>query len=189
MCSCRRPTTCTRTVAPGSAAEGMEGTMRPGHFEGVTTVVAKLFNCVLPDRAYFGKKDYQQLAVVRQMVADLDFPVEIVGIDTVREVDGVAMSSRNERLSKTDRAQASVLHRALTLAAEAHSAGHIDSTELMRTVTAEVETSERARLEYVAVVDRATLRPVSDTVAGAVICIAAWFGDVRLIDNIELPAL
>ena len=174
-------------VAPGTAAEGMEGNMRPGHFEGVTTVVAKLFNCVLPDRAYFGKKDYQQLAVIRQMVIDLDFPVELHGVDTVREHDGLAMSSRNTRLGRVDRLAASVLYRALTAGAAAHRTGVLEAAAIKGIVDNIVGEVEHARLEYVSVVDPLTLRPVTTTRNGAVVCIAVWFGDVRLIDNIELP--
>lgn len=182
------PPDATVRVAPGSAAEGMEGEMRPGHFEGVTTIVAKLFNCVLPDRAYFGKKDYQQLAVVRQMVTDLDFSVGIVGVDTVRENDGLALSSRNTRLTQAHRAEASVLYRGLTVAADGHSRGITDTDALRRAVVEVVDTVPQARLEYVAIVDQVTLQPVTTTRDGAVVCIAAWFGDVRLIDNIELSA-
>ncbi len=176
-------------IAPGSASHGMEGDGRPGHFEGVATIVGKLFNCVLPDRAYFGKKDYQQLAVIRQMVADLDFPVEIVGIDTVRESDGLAMSSRNMRLEANDRVDATVLHRALLAAGSAHRGGTHDAAEIETIVRRTVETSSRARLEYASVVHQTTLRAVDSTEHGAVVCLAAWFGDVRLIDNLELPAV
>lgn len=174
-------------VLAGSAALGMEGEMRPGHFDGVTTIVAKLFHCVLPDRAYFGKKDYQQLAVVRQMVKDLDFPVDVVGVDTVREPDGLAMSSRNVRLSATARAEAVVLYEALSTALRAHTKGCHHSEELVDLVLTTVAESSIARVEYVSIVDRIDLQPVEDTIDGAVLCLAAWFDDVRLIDNVELP--
>lgn len=174
-------------VLPGSASHGMEDDMRPGHFEGVTTIVAKLFNCVLPHRAYFGKKDYQQLAVVRQMVEDLNFGLDVVGIDTVREHDGLAMSSRNVRLLPDDREHAPAIFRSLSAARLSHASGNTDASSITREVLAGIATTERARIEYAAVVDPVTLRPVETTADGAVVCVAAWFGDVRLIDNIELP--
>lgn len=183
------PPGATVKVRPGSAADGMEGENRPGHFEGVTTIVAKLFNCVLPDRAYFGKKDYQQLAVIRQMVNDLDFPIGIVGVETVREPDGLAMSSRNVRLTPAHRRDATVLSAALNNAAAAHAGGLTDARGLESLVRDTVGGCASARLEYVSVVDRVTLGPLVDTSQGAVACLAVWFGDVRLIDNVELHAL
>jgi pantoate--beta-alanine ligase len=181
------PPHATVRVKPGSAAEGMEGEMRPGHFEGVTTIVAKLFNCVLPDRAYFGKKDYQQLAVIRQMARDLDFPVEVLGIDTVREHDGLALSSRNTRLDPRARAEAPVIFRALSRAVAEHLSGRLDAVTIRGIVQTELNSSGHVRTEYVSVVDRQSLQPVESTRNGAVVCVAAWLGDVRLIDNIELP--
>lgn len=174
-------------VEPGTAAEPMEGVMRPGHFRGVTTVVTKLFNAVLPSRAYFGKKDYQQLAVIRQMVEDLDFPVEIVGVDTVREGDGLALSSRNVRLSEVARKDAPIIFTSLRWALNEHSRGNHDAHDLSIGIQSRLQQSQLCRPEYVEVVDTQTLCSVSDTRDGAVICIAAWFDDVRLIDNIELP--
>lgn len=174
-------------VLPGSVANGMEGDMRPGHFEGVTTVVAKLFNCVQPHRAYFGRKDYQQLAVISQMVDDLNFGLDIVAVDTVREPDGLALSSRNVRLLPADREQATVIHRSLSAARSAHASGCTDASTIREGVLAGLATADRARVEYVAVVDPVTLRPVSTTTDGAVVCVATWFGNVRLIDNVELP--
>lgn len=173
-------------VQPGSAAERMEGAMRPGHFTGVTTVVAKLLNSVLPDRAYFGKKDYQQLAVIRQMVKDLDFPVEIVGIDTVREPDGLALSSRNVRLTSEHRSNAVSISQGLFAAREMHHQGQRHADDLRKIVLSSIGDGVDIRTEYVDVCHPVSLQPITDTTEGAVICVAAWFGDVRLIDNIEL---
>lgn len=174
------------TVAPGSAGNGMEGSMRPGHFEGVTTVVAKLFNAVLPHHAYFGKKDYQQLAVIRQLVSDLNFSVEIVGVETVREDDGLALSSRNVRLSSEHRKAAVAISRGLFAARDSHTNGHHTSSELKDLVSASISQSVDGHVEYVEVCDIKTLQPIENTERGAVICVAAWYGEVRLIDNIEL---
>lgn len=175
------------TISPGSAAKGMEGVMRPGHFEGVTTVVGKLFNTVLPHRAYFGKKDYQQLAVIRQMVSDLNYSVEIIGVETVREEDGLALSSRNVRLSSNHRSDAVAISRGLFAARESHAHGHHDANALRDLVTDSISQSSADRIEYVEVCDTKSLQPIENTELGAVICVAAWYGDVRLIDNIELP--
>lgn len=174
-------------VEPGTAATGMEGTHRPGHFRGVTTVVAKLFNTVTPDVAYFGTKDYQQLAVIRQMVRDLDFPLRIVGVETVREPDGLAMSSRNVRLDSNDRSTAPVIHRALSSALGEHLGGLTDAAVLAAGVTATMDSAPGMKIEYVSVVDPVTLSPVNETRDGAVICVAVWLGGVRLIDNVVLP--
>lgn len=174
-------------VEPGTAAAGMEGAHRPGHFRGVTTVVAKLFNAVIPDVAYFGTKDYQQLAVIRQMVRDLDFPLRIVGVETVREPDGLAMSSRNVRLGGTDRSTAPVIHRALSSALREHLRGMTDAAVLAASVSAATDSAPGMTTEYVSVVDPVTLSPVNETRDGAVICVAVWLGGVRLIDNVVLP--
>lgn len=177
------------TVSPGSAANGMEGSMRPGHFEGVTTVVAKLFNTVLPHHAYFGKKDYQQLAVIRQMVSDLNFSVEIIGVETVREEDGLALSSRNVRLSGEHRIAATAISRGLFAAQTSHENGQHETNTLKEMVTTAISQSSVDRIEYVEVCDPQSLQPVEMTERGAVICVAAWYGDVRLIDNIELQPI
>ena len=173
-------------VAPGTAATRMEGEMRPGHFAGVTTVVSKLFHAVLPHRAYFGKKDFQQLAVIRQMVTDLDFPGEIVGVDTVRESDGLAMSSRNVRLTPENRAAATSISKGLFAARTKHEEGEHHSRELSELVSSCISQIDATKIEYVDVCNPVDLSPIADTSAGAVICVAAWFGDVRLIDNVEL---
>lgn len=173
-------------VTPGRLSEPMEGAGRPGHFVGVATVVSKLFNAVLPDRAYFGTKDYQQLAVVRRMAADLDFGIDIVAVPTVREPDGLAMSSRNVRLSADDRAAAPVLRRALLSAARALADGATATSDIVRAATVELESEHRCRVEYLTVADAATLQALAIVDRPAVVCIAAWFGEVRLIDNIQL---
>ena len=170
-------------VVPGALAESLEGRMRPGHFEGVTTVVTKLLAAAVPDVAVFGQKDYQQLAVVRRMVADLDLGVEIVATPTVREPDGLALSSRNVRLSADDRAAAVVIPDALRAAATAYAAGERDAERLRGLVLDRVERQPRAMVEYVAVVDADTLAPLAIIERPAVIVSAVWFGGVRLIDN------
>jgi pantoate--beta-alanine ligase len=173
-------------VVPGALADRLEGPMRPGHFRGVTTVVTKLFGATRPHAAVFGRKDFQQLAIVRRMVADLDLGVEIVGAPIVREADGLALSSRNVRLSPDDRAAALVLSRALGAAAAAHAAGERDARVLEEAAVRTIATEPRARLEYVALVDAETLADVAHVDGAVVMLTAAWFGEVRLIDNREL---
>jgi pantoate--beta-alanine ligase len=172
-------------VVPGALAERLEGPMRPGHFEGVTTVVIKLFNATEPDLAVFGRKDYQQLAIVRRMVADLDLSIEIVGVATVREPDGLARSSRNARLTPGDRAAAAAIPAALQSAVDLHAAGERDAAALIGVARRVLASEPRARPEYVEIVDAETLEPVSEIDRAAVIVVAVWFGDVRLIDNAE----
>ena len=171
------------SVEVDELTSGLCGPFRPGHFRGVTTVVTKLLHIVEPDRAYFGEKDYQQLAAVRRMVRDLDFGVEIVGVETVREPDGLAMSSRNARLSARERRSAAALSRALRAAQQAASAGERDAEVLRQTARAELEREPLARVEYLEVVDPETLQPVASVVTEARMALAVWIGDVRLIDN------
>jgi len=180
------PTGHETTVQPGFTAEPMEGAGRPGHFAGVTTVVTKLFLSVQPDRAYFGQKDYQQLAVIRKMVTDLDMGITIIGAPTVRERDGLAMSSRNVLLTKDQRHAATIINKGLQSARGAFDHGERNPTALISIVTSLYETEPLARAEYVALADASSLQPVSTVSAPAVIAVAVWFGDVRLIDNIEL---
>ena len=173
-------------VEPGGLADPMEGANRPGHFRGVTTVVTKLFNAVRPDAAIFGRKDYQQLAIVRRMTIDLDMGIEIVGVPTVRESDGLALSSRNRRLTSEDRTAAVAVPRALEAAVHAHRAGERRSSALEDIATSIVAAEPRARLEYIQVFDGDSLRPRDPVGPRGVIAAAVWFGDVRLIDNMTL---
>jgi pantoate--beta-alanine ligase len=174
------------TVSVGGVSQGFEGGARPTHFDGVATVVAKLFAIVGPCRAYFGEKDFQQLAVVRRMVLDLSLPVDVVGCPTVREPDGLAMSSRNAYLSPDERAAAPVLHEALLAGAEAVRAGERDPGTVRAVMEAVVAGEPLAHLDYAAVVDAATFE-VPDPLRGTLrFLIAARFGRARLIDNVGL---
>lgn len=172
-------------VEPGVLAELLEGAHRPGHFRGVTTVVSKLFHAGEPDAAVFGEKDYQQLAIIRQMVADLDMGVEIVAMPTVREHDGLAMSSRNRRLTPEQRAAAVCVPRSLEAVRAAVAAGEHDPVRLQSVGRNAVAAQPRARWEHLELVDSRTLRHVEQVRGdGSVVAVTAvWFGDVRLIDN------
>jgi pantoate--beta-alanine ligase len=161
------------------------GKFRPGHFDGVATVVTKLFDIVLPDVAYFGEKDAQQLAVIRRLVIDLNLPVEIVGVPTVREADGLAMSSRNARLTAEERSKATALYQALREAERAIAAGERDARSVERGAAAVIPPDASLRLEYLEVVNPVELQRV-DTIAGTVLIAGAlWVGSTRLIDNIQ----
>jgi pantoate--beta-alanine ligase len=173
-------------VTPGVTASRWEGAARPGHFTGVLTVVAKLFHLVQPDLACFGQKDFQQLTVVRRMVRDLDWPLEIVEVPTVREADGLALSSRNAYLGAEDRRRALVLSRALLAAHRAFCEGERQSPALERRMGQELSREPEVRVEYIAIVDPETLEPVSQAEGRTVIAIAARVGGTRLIDNIRL---
>jgi pantoate--beta-alanine ligase len=161
--------------------------MRPGHFRGVATVVAKLFNGVQPQKAYFGQKDAQQAAVIRQMARDLNFPVRIVICPIVREPDGLALSSRNTYLNPAERQAATVLHRALTAAHAAFEAGE-RSAEALRSILTETITAEPlARLQYVSCAHPDTLQELEGPIAGrALLSMAVFLGKTRLIDNMIL---
>ena len=176
------------TVRPGPLADRLCGAVRPGHFEGVLTVVAKLFGLFRPDVAVFGAKDYQQAVLVRRMVLDLDLGVEIVMAPIVREPDGLAMSSRNAYLSATERAQALGLSRALETVARAFAAGERRASALQATLRREVSAHPGLALQYAEIVDPATLEPVDPAPAGAVAAVAAHCGRTRLIDNRVLGA-
>jgi pantoate--beta-alanine ligase len=161
----------------------LEGETRPGHFRGVTTVVAKLFNAVGPDKAYFGQKDAQQAAVVRRMTRDLDFPIEIIVCPTLREADGLAMSSRNIYLNPAERQAATILFRALSNAKLAYDSGEREAEKLRALVRSTVAAELLARLQYVSCSDYDTLDEL-DTVRGkALLSIAVYVGKTRLIDN------
>ncbi len=173
-------------VEPGELAERLEGPRRPGHFRGVTTVVTKLLNATLPDVAAFGQKDFQQLAIVRRMVRDLDLAVEVLGVPIVREHDGLALSSRNVRLTPEDRAAAPVVSRSLQAAADAFATGERDAGALRSIALDGITSEQRASVEYVELVDAMTLEPVERAAPPACLLTAAWFGEVRLIDNVLL---
>jgi pantoate--beta-alanine ligase len=175
---------CT-TVHVAGLTEGMCGAARPTHFDGVTTVVTKLFSLVGECRAYFGRKDAQQLAVVRRMVADLNLPVEVIGCPLVREPDGLALSSRNAYLSPDERRAAPVLSRALEAAADAIEAGARDAGALVETVRRVVATEPLVELEYVEVRDADDLVPVARVDGVVLIALAAKLGKTRLIDNVS----
>lgn len=168
------------------AASPLEGAGRPGHFDGVATVVAKLFHAVEPDVAVFGRKDYQQLAVVQRMTRDLDMGIEIIGVDTVREADGLALSSRNVRLTPEQRASAPAIHAALTEARMSLNRD-IGPDTVREMFTTRLSAVPGAKVEYVSVADAVTLEELSDVTGPAVVSCAVWFGDVRLIDNVTVP--
>lgn len=173
-------------VSPGELAEPMEGSARPGHFIGMATVVAKLFNATRADIAIFGEKDYQQLAIVRSMVTDLNMSVEIVGYPTVRESDGLALSSRNQRLSSTHRLAAISIPTALKAAKEQFDLGERNSRVLIEMVDTIIRQEDSARIDYVEIADARSLQSVVDINQECVLAVAVFFGDVRLIDNIVL---
>lgn len=174
-------------VEPGAVAARLEGTHRAGHFRGVTTVVTKLFQAVRPHVAVFGRKDAQQLAVVERMTLDLDLGIDIVGMPTVREHDGLALSSRNRRLEAADRAAATCIWAGLSAVVRAFDAGERAAPVLLAMATAPVLAEPRARCEYLEIVDPQTFEPAGPTLADDALVVAAvWFGEVRLIDNVLL---
>lgn len=163
------------------------GASRPGHFDGVCTVVLKLFNLVQPDTAIFGKKDYQQLAIIKRMVRDLDVPVEIIGSETVRENDGLAMSSRNRYLNEDDRQQAPAIRRALLLMKASWTQGAHDAVELKALFQEYlIEHAPLHRMDYIECVDRDTLESQVEVNANGLLVTAVFFGTTRLIDNLEI---
>lgn len=169
-----------------SVGIGLCGGTRPGHFRGVCTVVLKLFLICQPTHAVFGKKDFQQCAVIARMVRDLNVPVELHFADTVREHDGLALSSRNAYLSPEERRQATILQQALSEAKAAAAAGETDAGRLQTAIIKRVESAPLARLDYISVVDGSSLEPVETVAKGTVAALAAFFGKTRLIDNIQL---
>ena len=175
-------------VVPGKLAEPLEGARRPGHFRGVATVVAKLLNIVQPDRAYFGEKDAQQLAVIRAMARHLDMAVEIVGCPIVREHDGVAMSSRNSYLTLEERQAAPVLHRALLAARELWTRGERRGDPLRAEMRRVVESEPLARLDYATAADPESFEEVGRASGAVLLLLAVFFGKARLIDNLRLEA-
>jgi pantoate--beta-alanine ligase len=173
-------------VTPGAMAERWEGAARPGHFTGVLTIVAKLFHLAQPEVACFGQKDIQQLALIRRMVRDLDWPLEIAMVTTVREPDGLAMSSRNAYLAPADRACAVVLSQALRAAHDAWSDGETSAAALEARMRGVFKKEPGVTVEYIAVVDPEALAPVHTADQATVVMVAARIGTTRLIDNIVL---
>ena len=167
----------------------LEGAMRPGHFRGVTTVVAKLFNATQPHKAYFGQKDAQQVAVIRQMAVDLNFPIEITICPTVREPDGLAMSSRNKYLDEDERKAATVLYRSLTAAKELYEVGERDAEKIRGKMKEVLAGEPLARMQYVSCADYDTLEELDTIIKGrALLSMAVFLGKTRLIDNFILSA-
>jgi pantoate--beta-alanine ligase len=182
------PTPILTTVTVADITRRFEGASRPEHFAGVATVVAKLFSMVGSCRAYFGEKDFQQLAVVTRMASDLSMPVEVVGCPIVREADGLAMSSRNVYLSPEQRAAAPVLHRALTEVVQAAAVGETDVERLTSLLAERIAAEPEAALDYAEIVDPASLEPAVDLSAERRILVAAHFGRTRLLDNMAIAA-
>jgi len=173
-------------VDVGKITERLEGAARPGHFRGVTTVVAKLFNIVQPSRAYFGQKDAQQAAVIKKMVADLNMNLEIVTLPTVREPDGLAMSSRNTYLNPEQRQAATVLYKALSLAQELWSQGERNAGTIRHEMTGLIQKEPLAKIAYISIADAETLEESHKIKPPVLVSLAVKFGKTRLIDNIML---
>jgi len=163
--------------------DGLCGKSRPGHFNGVTTVVAKFFNIILPHCAIFGEKDYQQLVVIRRMVRDLNYDIKIVAHPIVRDRDGLAMSSRNSYLSQTERQSALCLCRSLQLARERVSAGVIDARRLIELIASHLSSYDQVTIEYISLVDQESLNEIDTVDEDSVLALAVKVGDIRLIDN------
>ena len=178
------PPGATTFVEVADLGDRLDGASRPGHFRGVATIVAKLFNIVAPDRAFFGQKDAAQIAVLRAMIRDLDIPVRLVACPIVREPDGLAMSSRNRNLSTHDRQRALILHRALDAAASLLRSSETSAEALRSVLLTTLATDPGLRVDYAAIVDPATLLPIPSTSHGALLAVAAWVGSTRLIDNL-----
>jgi pantoate--beta-alanine ligase len=180
------PAGATTWVNVEGLSEKLDGRSRPGHFRGVTTVVAKLFHIVEPDAAFFGQKDAAQLAIIRRMTRDLNFPVEVVGRPIVREPDGLAMSSRNAYLDPQQRKQALVLQRSLMRVKKCWETGERDAAKLLAAGREEMVTEKSVRLDYLEIVDPDSLDPVEAAASGTLIAVAAYVGPTRLIDNLLL---
>src|SRR6266508_3694412 len=173
-------------VEEASLSSVLEGKSRPGHFRGVCTVVAKLFNILAPDAAVFGEKDFQQLAIVRRMVRDLNFKIDIMGVPTVREDDGLACSSRNQYLTAEERKQAVILRKALLKGADMARAGETSAARIVSAVRETIGQAPLARIDYVDLVDAQTLQPIEVVRQDSLVAVAVFFGKTRLIDNILL---
>jgi pantoate--beta-alanine ligase len=168
-------------------ANALCGKSRPGHFRGVCTVVSKLFNVLGPHAAVFGEKDFQQLAIIRRMVRDLNFPIEIIGAPIVREPDGLACSSRNQYLNSEEREQATVLRNACLAAAELVRSGQRAASNIIAAARFTIEQARLARIDYVELVDAEILQPIHSLGEKSLLALAVFFGKTRLIDNIQLP--
>ena len=175
------------SVEENSLAKTLEGKSRPGHFRGVCTVVAKLFHILAPNAAVFGEKDFQQLAIIRRMVRDLNFPIEIIGVPTVREADGLACSSRNEYLNANERRQAPVLRAALLEAQRLAAQGERAAPKILDTARKVIATASLARIDYLELVKADTLQSIESVQPNSLVAVAAFLGQTRLIDNIRLP--
>jgi pantoate--beta-alanine ligase len=180
------PNSFSSTISAGPIAAHMEGLHRPGHFDGVATVVVKLLNAVTPDIAYFGLKDFQQLAVIRTVVRDLNMKCQIIGVQTVRNESGLALSSRNSRLSPESLTQAPSVYAVLLEMATQARDRETPAAALKDYFNHAMKSFSAAKIEYIEIVDSVTLHPVNTAKAGSTICVAVWFEDVRLIDNISL---
>jgi pantoate--beta-alanine ligase len=173
-------------VEETSLSSVLEGKSRPGHFRGVCTVVAKLFNILAPEVAVFGEKDFQQLAVVRRMVRDLNFKIDIIAVPTVREEDGLACSSRNQYLNAEERKQAGILRKALWKGADMARAGETSAATVVSAVREAIGQAPLARIDYVDLVDAQTLQPIEVVRQNSLVAVGVFFGRTRLIDNILL---
>ena len=173
-------------VEETSLSSTLEGESRPGHFRGVCTVVAKLFNILLPDAAVFGEKDFQQLAIIRRMVRDLNFKIDIIAVPTVREEDGLAFSSRNQYLNSEERNQATILRKALVKGAEVARAGETSASGIVSGVRETIGQMPLARIDYVDLVDSGSFQPLEVVRPNSLLALAVFFGKTRLIDNILL---
>ncbi len=179
------PNHCT-TVSVADLSKTLEGAHRPDHFVGVATIVAKLFNLIQPDVAIFGEKDFQQLAVIRCMVRDLNIPVEVIGMPTIRDLDGLAMSSRNSYLSVEERSMALSLSRAIRIAQQAATSGERNADRLIEVARYEINSHPTVRIDYIAIINPMTFEPVDNIEPSSRILLAAWVGKTRLIDNDRL---
>lgn len=173
-------------VEEASLSTTLEGKSRPGHFRGVCTVVAKLFNILAPEAVFFGEKDFQQLAIIRRMVRDLNYNIDIAAVPTVREDDGLACSSRNQYLSGKERKQASILRKSLLAGAERARAGETSAKAIVDLVRGVIAEAPLARIDYVDLVDAESLQPIELVRPNSLLALAVFFGPTRLIDNIRL---
>lgn len=175
------------SVEENALSQTLCGKSRPGHFRGVCTVVTKLFHILAPQAAVFGEKDFQQLAIIRRMVRDLNFQIEIIGAPTVREADGLACSSRNQYLNAAERKQAPVLRRALLEAERLASTGEPVAQAVIDAARAVIATSPLGRIDYLELVNAETIQPIKTVGPNSLVAVAVFFGQTRLIDNIRLP--